>query len=114
MGIQKIITIGRSGDSDRCVDGESVSNSHAMIIVAKGGKCLLIDCDSTNGTRLPARYGEKRISQCEVHMDDLMFFGDEKFSLRDILNKPKSAGARDDFTRYRDPIDGSIKSRPRQ
>ena len=116
MAIKKIITIGRSGGSDYRVDSESVSNEHAMLIVSDRGKCLLIDCASTNGTRLPSKSGAESISQAEVKLDHVVFFGKNEHRIRDIVSIRSNASAAesgDDFTRFRDPVDGSIKRKPR-
>ena len=113
MTIKKIITIGRGGDSDCRINSESVSNSHAMVIESDKGKYLLIDCNSTNGTRLPSRSGSERISQTEVRLNDLVFFGDKEFKMHDIVNSADTAASGKDLTRFRDPFDGSIKSKPR-
>ena len=116
MAITKIITIGRSGESDYRVDSESVSNDHAMLIVSDSQKCLLIDCGSTNGTRLPLQSGADRISQSEVSLDSSVFFGDHERRVGDIVANGQTgrpANSRDDLTRFRDPVDGSIKKGPR-
>jgi len=114
LAIKKIITIGRSGGSDYRVDSESVSNEHAMLIVSDRGKCLLIDCASTNGTRLPSQSGAESISQAEVKLDHVVFFGKHEHRIRDIVASRADAGdSGDNFTRFRDPVDGSIKRKPR-
>jgi len=116
MAVKKIITIGRSDESDYRVDSESVSNEHAMLIVSDSEKCLLIDCGSTNGTRLPLQSGADRISQSEVSLDSSVFFGDHERRVDDIVASQRSDWPpkhRDDLTRFRDPVDGSIKKGPR-
>jgi pSer/pThr/pTyr-binding forkhead associated (FHA) protein len=117
MTIEKIITIGRSDDSQYQIRRNSVSAEHAMIICTNAKKYLLIDCGSTNGTRLLSRQGTEKISQSEVRIEDLVFFGDEEHLVSTILSSGKSVPSEQigsGLTRFRDPIDGSIKTGPRR
>jgi len=117
MNIEKIITIGRSEDSQYQIKRSSVSSEHAMIICTNAKKYLLIDCGSTNGTRLPSPQGIRQISQSEVNLEDLVFFGDEEHLVSNILGSGKSVLSEkigSGLTRFRDPIDGSIKTGPRR
>ena len=57
MAIKKIINIGRSVESDYRIDSEAISNQHALLIISDRGKFLLVDCASTNGTRLLSQSG---------------------------------------------------------
>jgi pSer/pThr/pTyr-binding forkhead associated (FHA) protein len=112
MTIRETITIGRMNGSDYQVDSESVSNEHALLVVSDSGKYLLIDCGSTNGTRVPAQSGAVRISQLEVGLEDVVFFGDNERRIQDIVSSVERASfsrSEKDFTRIRDPIDGSIR-----
>lgn len=116
MAVKNIITIGRSVESDYRVNSESVSNEHAMLKVSDSEKCLLIDCGSTNGTRLPLQSGADRISQSEVSLDSSVFFGDHEQRVGDIVASRRSVRPpthRNEHTRFRDPVDGSIKKGPR-
>lgn len=116
MAVKKIIKIGRSDESDYRVNSESVSNEHAMLIVSDREKCLLIDFASTNGTWLSLRSGANRISQSEVSLDTSVFFGDQERRVGDIVASQESVRPpkhRDDHTRFRDPVNGSIKKGPR-
>jgi pSer/pThr/pTyr-binding forkhead associated (FHA) protein len=116
MTIQKIINIGRSIKSDYRIDREVISNDHAMLIVSDKEKFLLIDCDSTNGTRLLSHSGADSVTQTEVQAGSIVFFGHEKREIRDIVENNTSShsfSADEKFTRFRDAVDGSIKSKPR-
>lgn len=117
MNIEKIITIGRSDNSQYQIKKDSVSSEHAMIICSKEKKYLLIDCDSTNGTWVPSLQGNQQISQSEVRIEDLVYFGDEEHLVSNILSYDKSAPTKQigsELTRFRDPVDGSIKTGPRR
>jgi pSer/pThr/pTyr-binding forkhead associated (FHA) protein len=116
MTIKNIITIGRGHDADYRIDNESVSKEHALLIVSNGSRDLLIDCASTNGTRLISKATEQRVFQSEVYPEDTVFFGDREHLVKDIIackNTPDFVGSEKNFTRIRDPFDGSIKSRPK-
>jgi pSer/pThr/pTyr-binding forkhead associated (FHA) protein len=116
MAIKQIITIGRGSDQSYQLDRDSISVEHAMIIVSSKGKYLLVDCNSTNGTRLPLRSGAARVSQVEVNLDDMVLFGDEELQIRDLVNigsVVQDTVSGSEFTLFRDPIDGSIKRKSR-
>ena len=112
MAIATIITIGRDPNSRYQINSGSVSSEHAMLLVSKSNELLLIDCSSTNGTRIPHRLGPERINQAEIFPEDIIFFGDEERKTSDIISHA-IAKSGDNYTRYRDPMDGSIKKRPR-
>lgn len=116
MAIKKIINIGRSVESDYRIDSEAISNEHAMLIISDREKFLLIDCGSTNGTRLLSQSGAESVTQTEVRAENIVFFGDEKLEIRAIVANSASSdysNGGEDFTRFRDAVDGSIKSKPR-
>ena len=116
MAIKNVLQIGRSRESHYIIKSESASNEHAMLIVSDTGKYLLIDCDSTNGTRVLSDISANKIKQMEVDLDNLVLFGDHECSIRNIDMVKNSADARErssDYTQIRDPIDGSIKRTPR-
>ena len=116
MAIKKIINIGRSVESDYRIDSEAISNQHALLIISDRGKFLLVDCASTNGTRLLSQSGAESVTQTEVRAENIVFFGDEKREIRAIVANSASSyslNAGEDFTRFRDAVDGSIKSKPR-
>jgi pSer/pThr/pTyr-binding forkhead associated (FHA) protein len=113
MPIKEIITIGRSRNSDYRIDSNSASNEHGILIVSDKGKSLLIDCLSTNGTRLLSQANGQRISQSEVYAQDSVFFGDQEHLIQDIIDSKKASkpvNSESEFTRIRDPQNGSIKS----
>jgi hypothetical protein len=116
MSVKDIIKIGRSSESNYRVDEDSVSNDHAILIISEGGKYLLIDCNSMNGTRLPNRSGGEKITQSKVDIDDLMFFGEHQCTVHDLLSSRKEVHAvvsNSEFTQVRDPVNGTIKKKLR-
>ena len=116
MTIKQIATIGRGSDQSYQLDRDSISSEHAMIIESSKGTYLLVDCNSTNGTRLPLRSGAARVSQVEVNLDDLALFGEEERRIRDLINigpAVDNLDAESGYTLFRDPIDGSIKRKSR-
>lgn len=116
MAIKNVLQIGRSRESHYIIKSESASNEHAMLIVSDTGRYLLIDCDSTNGTRVLSDTSAKKIKQTEVYLDNLVMFGDHECSVRNIDIVKNSAASRErssDYTQIRDPIDGSIRRTPR-
>ena len=112
MPLDRIITIGRDPNCTYQITSNSVSSEHAMLLVSKNNEYLLIDCSSTNGTRLPYRLGKARINQTEIFPEDVIFFGDEERKTSDVLSHARKQSV-NSYTRYRDPVDGSIKARPR-
>jgi hypothetical protein len=65
---------------------------------------------------LLSKSGGKRITQSEVYPQDTVFFGDQEHLIRDIIvckKTSKSENSGREFTRIRDPLDGSIKSIPK-
>lgn len=74
------MTLGRSDDNDVVLDDPLVSGHHALIIVADGGRAILLqDLSSTNGTRVngqdvrntPLKHGDAiQIGRCVFRVDD--------------------------------------------
>ena len=114
MTIKKIISIGRSELNDYHLKGDSVSNEHALLIESDNNKYLLVDCMSTNGTRILSVSGAPEIKQIEVFVETTLFFGDVERTVRDIVSRTNSQkNNRNNITQFRDPIDGSIRQRVR-
>jgi pSer/pThr/pTyr-binding forkhead associated (FHA) protein len=79
------ITIGRSVQSDICIDDVSVSTDHAVIIVAPSDlldghdDIVIEDQKSRNGTLV----NEKAVQRCRLKPDDVITIGWNKFKLLD-------------------------------
>lgn len=113
MSVKDIIKIGRSSSSDYRIQSESVSNDHAMLIISQNNEYFLIDCNSTNGTRILNQNRGKMINQSNVSIDEIIFFGDHECRVKDVLSsrKPHAAIKEGDFTLVRDLDNGTIKKK---
>src|SRR5215472_2157351 len=69
---QRTITIGRDPESTVVLDYPMISWNHARLFVESGGRLLLEDLASTNGTAVGRP--ENRIKRAEVHPSDSAFF----------------------------------------
>ncbi|WP_211354086.1 FHA domain-containing protein [Thiohalocapsa marina] len=79
-------SIGRDRTCDIPVADESVSGRHAELTFLDGGKLLLTDCNSTNGTRLLLSDGrEQRIRHEFVSPMDRVKLGGVVLSIKDLL-----------------------------
>lgn len=83
MTSRRIIKIGRSADCQLRLNSSSVSSEHAWVIISNNS-ILLIDCGTTNGTRLKSQ-GLKKITQTVVSATDTIFFADQEVLVSDIL-----------------------------
>jgi hypothetical protein len=83
MTSRTIIKIGRGADCQLRLNSPSVSSEHAWVII-RNHTILLIDCGTTNGTRLKSQ-GLKKISQTAVSTTDTIFFADQEVPVSDIL-----------------------------
>ena len=78
-------TIGRSLDSDICIDDASVSTNHAVIFVAPSEffdghlDIFVEDLQSRNGTLV----NDKPVHRCRLQPDDIVSIGWNKFKLLD-------------------------------
>lgn len=83
---QTKITIGRDPGCDVALADDTVSSRHAEISFLPGGKLLLTDCKSRNGTfrQLPDGQ-EQRVRQELISPLDRLRFGDVRLRARDIL-----------------------------
>ncbi|SVC92809.1 uncharacterized protein METZ01_LOCUS345663, partial [marine metagenome] len=119
MSVNQIISIGRSPTSDYRLSSSSVSTDHAMLIVSDGQdpSFLLIDKESSNGTRVVSNDGLVEISQMTVDRNTEIFFGDVSCRAGDVVAKAtaasKSLGSSGQDTMKRDPISGRIETRPK-
>lgn len=81
------ITIGRDRDNDIPLGDESVSARHAEVTFLDGGRLLLTDCQSTNGTFLITSEGQSRqIRQSLVSPSDRVRFGAVTLGMRELLD----------------------------
>ncbi len=83
MSTRRIIKVGRSVECQFHLNSEKASSEHAWLIFASNS-ILLIDCGTTNGTRVKAQ-GLKKITQTIVSPTDSIFFADEQVSVREIM-----------------------------
>ena len=79
-----LVTLGRSRDSDCVLADPSVSRRHAELR-REGGRWLLRDLGSRNGTRVN---GVRLLDEAEVCPGDRVSFGDARFRLGEA---PRSA-----------------------
>ena len=68
----RVIRIGRAPDNDVVLDSPAVSANHARI-VKQGGRTILEDLGSTNGTAIGRP--ENRISRAPITPSDIVYFG---------------------------------------
>jgi hypothetical protein len=79
-------TIGRSPTCDIVLADESVSRIHAELTFLEGGKLLLTDCRSTQGTDLMNHGGEARaIRQELISPLDTLRFGAVSMPVKELL-----------------------------
>ena len=81
------IRIGRTPDNDIVLDYPMISRNHARLTNASGGRLILEDLDSVNGTAVsnPAN----RIKRTEVTAKDNVFFGSFKIRVSRMLESEK-------------------------
>jgi hypothetical protein len=79
-------TIGRAPTCDIVLANESVSRVHAELAFLEGGKLLVTDCRSTQGTFLMSHGGEVRsIKQELVSPTDTLRFGSVSMPVKELL-----------------------------
>ena len=83
MTLRTIIKVGRSGDCQFQLNSPNVSSQHAWVVV-RNNSILLIDCGTTNGTRLKSQ-GLKEITQTVVSVTDTIYFADQEVPVRELL-----------------------------
>ena len=86
-GAGSVIRIGRAPESDVVLDYPMVSWNHARLSRDAGGRLVLEDLGSTNGTSLTR--ASNRISRAEVQPDDHVFFGSLKLQVSRLLDSKK-------------------------
>jgi pSer/pThr/pTyr-binding forkhead associated (FHA) protein len=69
-----VVTIGRTGNNDVCIESTAVSRDHARLLVAPGG-VTLVDASSTNGCFV----NDLRVKRHRLREGDLVRIGDRSF-----------------------------------
>ena len=86
MGEKRTFVIGRSRRADIPLADASVSKRHAELTFLPGGKVLLTDCKSTNGTyRIAANGRAVRIHHELIAATDTLRFGRITLPARELL-----------------------------
>src|SRR5262245_38602059 len=78
----RVIRIGREPDNDIELDYPMISGYHARIMVG-GGKAIIEDLGSTNGTAIGRP--ENRIERSPLAMSDMVFFGSFRIQASRLL-----------------------------
>jgi hypothetical protein len=78
----KTITIGRGNQNAVVIPKSNVSQNHARLII-DGDKLIIEDLGSTNGTAVGTM--ERKIMKAEVTVDDILYFGSTRLSVKAIL-----------------------------
>jgi len=89
------ITVGSDRDNDVVLDYPMVSRQHLRILQS-GGKLLVEDLNSTNGTALNRR--DNLIRSAEVSMDDMLYLGVYRVPVRQLVNPKRRFGNQDSET----------------
>jgi ABC-type multidrug transport system ATPase subunit/pSer/pThr/pTyr-binding forkhead associated (FHA) protein len=82
----RVITIGRSPESDKQIDLPIVSWNHARIVI-ESGQALLEDLGSRNGTAID--HMQNRIQRAVLKPDSDVYLGSYKISARELLTGAK-------------------------
>ena len=81
---EAVYHIGRNKNSNEIyVFNETVSSSHAQIIIDENGDLIIIDLSSKNGVSVN---NEKIVSPVKLFKDDLITIGEFKCTQADLLN----------------------------
>ena len=83
MTLRTIIKVGRGSDCQFQLNSPNVSSQHAWVVI-RNNSILLIDCGTTNGTRLKSQ-GLKKITQTVVSVTDTIYFADQEVPVRELL-----------------------------
>jgi len=78
----KTITIGRGDHNAVVIPKSNVSQNHARLTI-DGGKMMIEDLGSTNGTAVGTM--ERKVMKAEVTVDDILYFGSTRLSVKAIL-----------------------------
>jgi hypothetical protein len=83
-----VITIGRTPNSDFCIDSTAVSRDHARLLVASGN-VTLVDASSTNGCFV----NDQRVKRHRLRDGDLVRIGDRSFRFASSLTAAAAIAA---------------------
>ena len=86
--------IGRDKECDIAIADDSVSRVHAELILSEGGKLLLRDRASANGTSLLRGDLPVRIEQSWVSLADRVQFGSVVLPVRDLVDAIQAKAAK--------------------
>ena len=96
-------TIGRDKDCDVPIADESVSRIHAELTVLEGGKLLLADRASSNGTSILHGGAARRIDRTYVSPADRVQFGSVVLSVGELIEAIQ-AKARQSASASKEPV----------
>jgi hypothetical protein len=96
-------TIGRDKDCDVPIADESVSRIHAELTILEGGKLLLADRASSNGTSIMQGGRPRRIHQTYVSPADQVQFGSVVLSVGELIEAIHASAAKSLRTAATDP-----------
>ncbi|MCM2372743.1 FHA domain-containing protein [Aporhodopirellula aestuarii] len=82
--MKTVITLGRGSDNVLILSDPNVSTHHARLMI-KGGKIVLEDLGSTNGTSVGSV--ENKISRAYVQNDDTIFLGSTAYQVANLLKR---------------------------
>lgn len=82
---RRILKIGRGPTCDITIQHDSVSTLHAWLIIA-ADHLLLVDCGTTNGTRVHTQ-GLKKITQTTVARTDRVSLGAYETGVGELLSQ---------------------------
>jgi hypothetical protein len=106
--------MGRSKDSDFVPLSSACSGNHAILIEGGDDSFILIDKESSNGTRVVVNGVLQNIKQVLLGFDDQFYLGDCCLTpaevLRSLSSRKRSSS---NYTTIRDATDGSLKKRKR-
>ena len=100
-----IIKIGRGPRNDIILKNQTVSREHATLEVTDG-RILITDLGSKSGTYLAVGKKLKRATLHEVKEHQIVFFGDERCLVRDLIRK--IAEQNREAVYRRNPLTGEI------
>ena len=86
MPALKNYIVGRSAESDICLDDSSVSRFHAEITISTDGRFYLTDCNSSHGTFIARNGSWSKITQDFVTGNESVLLGRYQSSIPALLS----------------------------
>lgn len=87
MGDERRLTIGRHRSCTVVIADQSVSRTHAALLVRRDGSLVLEDAGSREGTWIRSAAGERRLERAEtVAADTHVRLGEVVLTVRDLLD----------------------------